>query len=88
MTLHCLSLVFAALTLASGLVAAFYWRRSSLVTYPSELHGLTPIGGVTMVIARPLVEALQESGRLNKIAASWSAVAAFFAGVSSFAGSL
>jgi len=86
--MRCLSLAFAILALVTGLVAAFYWYRSSMITYPSELNGITPLGGPTMVFASPLVTALQECGRLNKIAAGCSAAAAFFASVSSFAGSL
>jgi hypothetical protein len=52
------------------------WYRSSKVTYPDKLHSATPIGGMGIVFTGPLLEAIQESGRLNKIAAGMSAVAA------------
>ncbi len=75
--------------IASGVaaaVAAFYWWKSSQVPMPTALHGATPIGGMTYVNTNPLVKAASEAGRLNAIAASWSAIAAACACVSSLSG--
>lgn len=67
----------------TGLIAASYWYKSSIVPYPPKLHGIVPVGGSATVFVEPLTVALRESGRLNKIAACWSGLAAFFGGVSS-----
>jgi hypothetical protein len=43
------------------------------------LVGSVPLGGPVMINTNPLVEFAKESGRRNKVAALWSAAAAFFA---------
>ena len=81
-----LSATFGLASAVTAGVAAYFWWRSSNVPMPDALHGFSPIGGATHVNTRPLVEAAAETGRLNKIAASWSAIAAICAGFSTFAG--
>jgi hypothetical protein len=66
----------------AGALAAWYWYRSSKVRYPDNLHSITPLGGAGLVLTEPWLKAVQEGGRLNKIAASWSAVAAFLGALS------
>jgi hypothetical protein len=70
--------IFNLLAVVSALVAAFYWYMSSRVLMPSELVGGALIGGLVYVNTTPLVVAAKESGRLNAIAAFWSAAAAIF----------
>ena len=66
----------------AGGCAAWYWYRSSKVLAPSKLHGIAPLGGLVTVNTKPLLAAAQQSGRLNAIAATWSAVAAFLVALS------
>jgi hypothetical protein len=77
-------IIFALNLLAavSGLVAAWYWFRSANVRYPSNLGGIAPIGGMVHVNTNPLLQAVQESGRLNKIAATFTGVAALLGAAS------
>jgi hypothetical protein len=75
--------LFAAVCSA---LAAYRWYQATQIKEPATaLLGTFgwaggdqtgPTGGVD---AKPLVEWVQESGRLNKVAATWSAVAAVFA---------
>ena len=78
-------MILNLLTAIAGAVAARYWYRSSKVPYPDNLHSITPLGGPGIVIIEPLLKAVREGGRLNKIAASWSAVAAFLVALSALA---
>jgi phosphosulfolactate phosphohydrolase-like enzyme len=83
-----ISIVFAGCALVTGLVAAFYWRRSSEVVidpgWSSEpvIDDWKHAGWISAILVSS-----SEVASLNKIAARWSAAAAFFAGVSSFVGS-
>ena len=70
------------MTAAVGAIAAWYWYRSSKVAYPDRLHANTMFEGVGIVNTAPLLKAVQESGRLNKIAVGLSAVAAFLVALS------
>ena len=76
------TVIFNLLTAAVGMVAAWYWYRSSKVPYPGKLHGVAPIGGPVTINTNPLLAAVQEGARLNKLAARWSAVAAFLVALS------
>ena len=67
------------LAAVSSALAAFFWYRASQVEAPKDLVGSAPMGGPVVVNTRPLVEFAKESGRRNKVAALWSAAAAFFA---------
>lgn len=79
---HLITTIFNLLTAVAGGCAARYWYRSSKVLAPSKLHGSSPIGGAVIVNTNPLLASAQESGRLNAIAATWSAVAAFLVALS------
>jgi hypothetical protein len=79
-----LTTIFNLLIAVAGGCAAWYWYRSSKVPAPSKLHGIAPIGGLVTVNTNPLLAAAQASGRLNAIAATWSAVAAFLVALSAF----
>lgn len=82
--------LITAITLLAGIASAFaayFWFRASQVPAPPPAQpGFAVWGSRThpdapnvSVDASLLVEYVQESGRLNKIAASCSAAAAFFA---------
>ena len=69
----------------SALAAYRWYQATQIKDPPTALLGTFgwvgreqtgPTGGVD---AKPLVEWVQESGRLNKVAATWSAAAALFA---------
>jgi hypothetical protein len=68
-----------------GAVSAWYWYRSARVTYPPNLQGGWTFAGVD-VSTRPLLEAVQESGRLNKIAAALTAGASGLVAISTLIG--
>jgi hypothetical protein len=72
------------LAATTGVAAAFFWFRSAMVPYPSNLRGTAPIGGLVNVNMNPLLEAVKRNGRLNKIAAALTGVAAGFGAVASF----
>lgn len=76
---HYVISAFTLLAAVSSALAAFYWYRASQVDAPRELRGTALIGGSVPINTRPLVEFARESGRRNKVAALWSAAAAFFA---------
>ena len=80
------SAVCGVISAVTAAIAAFYWWKSSTVQIPNELNGISGWGGPTVVDTQPLVDAAAESGRLNSKAAKWSAIAAFFAGLSSICG--
>ena len=64
----------------AGLLAAWYWYQSARLKPPSELKGAAGYGGPVNVDTGPLVAFAQESARLNKKAALWTALAAFLMG--------
>lgn len=65
----------------AGLLAAGYWFQSAGLKPPTELKGASGFGGPVTVNTGPLVDFAQKSARLNKIAASWTALAAFLLGI-------
>jgi hypothetical protein len=68
-----------ALNLASafsGIIAAGYWHQSAMIKAPTELTASVAYGGPATVDTEPLVEFAQKIGRLNKIAARLTALAA------------
>lgn len=87
------SLVFASVSFVTGLIAAHYWHRASKVqispawelvpSRESETVEKNIMGWVTGNMI-----AFTSSGKLNKSAARWSAVAVAAAGFSSLFGSL
>jgi hypothetical protein len=77
---------FNILAALSSALAAYFWYQASQVKAPPK----TLKGGTTLfhpqlnpqntsIDTSPLVDYVQESGRLNKVAAKWSAAAALFA---------
>jgi hypothetical protein len=70
----------------AGLLAAWFWFQSARLKPPSELKGAAGYGGPVTVDTRPLVAFAQDSARLNKIAALWTAFAAFLMGVANMIG--
>lgn len=102
MTLLRLAVILSVLAFGTGLVAAYYWYRSSQIQPdpgwrvgpPSpELTDLRPIEPLDLeaknsgrVLAA--VQAFSESAELNKRAAIWTAVSVAFAAISSICGSL
>jgi len=78
-----LSLMLSLMSAVAALAAAIYWFRSSRVIYPASISGSVPHGGGAYIDARPIADAASKSGRLNKIAAGYSAFAAFAAALSS-----
>jgi hypothetical protein len=79
------SLLTAAAALASGW-AAWLWLLASKVDAPKTLEGThmitsraEPHKPNVVIDASPIIDFAQESGKRNKAAATWSAVAALFA---------
>jgi hypothetical protein len=72
----------------AGLLAAWFWFQSARLKPPSELKGAAGYGGPVTVDTRPLVAFAQDSARLNKIAALWTAFAAFLMGIANMIGAL
>jgi hypothetical protein len=71
----------STLSAIAGLLAAWFWFQSARLKPPSEQKGDVAYGGPATVDTGPLVAFAQESSRLNKIAALWTALAAFLTGV-------
>jgi hypothetical protein len=63
----------------SALAAYRWYQATQIKDPPTALHGNYGWDVGVGVDATPLVKWVQESGRLNKVAATWSAVAALFA---------
>ncbi len=70
-----ITVVFNLLAFGAGLLAALYWFRSSRVAYPTNLPGTAMIGGAVSVNMNSVLEAVRENGRLNKLAALFTAAA-------------
>jgi hypothetical protein len=79
---HLIALICEVLAAGASLVAAVYWYRSATVAYPSTLRGFAMVGGAVDIGVNPLLDAVRRGARLNKMAAAWSAVAAFMAAIS------
>jgi hypothetical protein len=80
-----ITIILNLMTASTGGAAAWYWWLSSKVAYPHELRGFAPIGGSVTVNTNPLLVAAQECGRLNRIAACWSAITAGLVALSALA---
>ena len=65
----------------AGLIAAWRWYQTTTIRPPTEL----PYGGSTTIDAGPLVAFIKEIARLNRRAASWTAVAALLEGLATIA---
>lgn len=84
--LHAISVSLNIAAAIAGLTAAVYWFRASAVLGPTEIAVSTGYGGAGEADVRPLNAYVRETGRLNKIAARWSGVAAACAGFGTLAG--
>jgi hypothetical protein len=71
---HILSIASNILAALSSALAAIFWYRASQVKAPTYGYGVG--GGAD---AKSVIEYAQRTGRRNKIAALWSALAASFA---------
>ena len=74
---HCLSITSNVLAAISSGLAAYFWFQASQVELPPALVGKAFTNAFVMDTTL-LDKWAQESGRRNKIAALWSAAAAFF----------
>ncbi len=61
----------------AGLISAWRWFQTTTIKPPTELS----FGGLTTVDAAPLVAFVREIGQLNRLAASWTGVAALLEGL-------
>ena len=81
-------MLLAIVGLICGLIAAYYWYRSSKVDIDTPL-GIESVEQLTSQmgwIAKTRLD-LHEAGRLNKIAALWTAASVVCGGLSSILGS-
>jgi hypothetical protein len=83
---HAISVGLNIIAAIAGLTAAFYWFRASAVSSPEQIVGSGGFGGPVLMNVKPLTNYVRETGRLNKIAARWSGVAAACAGLGTLAG--
>ena len=91
------SIALAIAALTAGLKAAWEWYKSSKIT-PDPAWPLDPTGTLPMQPADPVqtqndwivatIKALNEAGRLNAVAARWTAVSVVLAAASAIFGSL
>lgn len=87
MTLVSFCVAAAAIcTLGSGLTGAWYWFKSSRIVFYPYKGGFEPVVDEqrTMAWIAEIVEVYTATGRLNKIAARWTAVATAFGAVTTF----
>jgi hypothetical protein len=87
-----LALILAALSAVAGLIAAWQWWKASKVEFRpfEEVNGqLVEVPPTDVVVWVGAVRhTLRKSGRLNKIAAIWTAASVGLAGMSALAGAL
>lgn len=86
------SIVLALLALAAGLLAAWYWRKSSKVlfvpAYPTETGLASPSFNQAEAWIPAVINTFQKAGRLNMIAAQWTAAAVALGAAASVVGAL
>jgi hypothetical protein len=87
--MRALAIIFAAAALGSGLTAARYWYRSSIVQTQLD-SDFEPVVEELRNRAwfAAVMKASMESARLNQFAARWTAAAVFLGAASSIFGSL
>lgn len=79
------SLVCAAAAFITGMLAAWYWYRSSVIeTEPLYLRlgQIEPVGGSTNQWMLAILEAGQKSAALNKVAARLTAASVLLSAIS------
>ena len=67
-----IALLLAASALATGLVAAWYWYQSSIVTVEQTNKEAKSVEFITLGLLRGTIQAYQEVADLNKKAALWT----------------
>ena len=86
------TIVLALLGLVAGLLAAWYWRKSSKVlfvpAYLTETGIASPGFNQPEVWIPAVINTFQKAGRLNKIAAQWTAAAVALGAAASVVGAL
>jgi hypothetical protein len=88
------SVGIAVLSLGAGLIADWYWYKASRVQvvpfWQNDTGVMEPLdvgqGNTAWIMAQ--LQTTQKSGRLNGIAALWTAVAVILGGMSSIASSV
>jgi hypothetical protein len=76
---HLITLSNLLAAICSALAAYRWYQATQIKDPPTALQGNYGWDVGVAVDTRPLVKWAQESGRLNKVAATWSAAAALFA---------
>jgi hypothetical protein len=79
-------LLLALSALATGLVAAWYWYRSSNVTAEQTNKEAKSFDSVTLGLLRGAIQAQQEVATLNKKAALWTMATVVLSAASAVAG--
>ena len=87
--MKCVSLFFAIFALISGLIAAWYWYRSSIVhiepswSMEPVIDDLKHSGWITAIM-----KSASDAAYLNKRAAQWTALSVVLGGASSVVGAI
>jgi hypothetical protein len=83
------SIILTVATCTCGLVAAYYWRRSSKVQI-DPMWKVEPADAMLsqMGWTAGTVKAMTDSADLNKLASAWSAAAAALGAIASMTGAL
>jgi hypothetical protein len=76
---HLITLLNLLAAVSSALAAYRWYQATQIKDPPTALLGNLGYGVGVGVDATPLVKWAQDSSKLNKVAASWSAAAALFA---------
>lgn len=76
MTVREIDIALSLLVGTSGAITAYYWWRSSRVDIDPPISGLLGMRSSIDGDYSATIDALREIGRLNKIAAMWSAISA------------
>jgi hypothetical protein len=85
---HFISGLLSAITALAGITAAVYWFRAAAVVGPKVIHIMGGYGGPGRIDLEPLNDFIRTSGRFNKVAATWSCLAAFAGGITAAASAL
>jgi hypothetical protein len=88
-------LLLDAATLATAIIAAYYWFKSSRIPIPELEEPIASISDapilhilIAQVHIGSIMSATRESSRLNSAAAIWTGVSALLSAVTAIAGTL
>jgi hypothetical protein len=81
------SIAIALLALLAGLAAAFFWRKASKVLVVPAGIGFAGLHEVELWLPT-IVQTFEKAGRLNKIAAIWTAIAVALGAIGSVVSAL